>query len=99
MVETGHVDEVSLPLYLLGTISTCVFFVCFFGQKVTTAFEQIEWSIFEVNHYLMPLGMLKKMPILFLGAQQPIYFEGFASIKLTYVFFQNVSFVSVNDIV
>lgn len=57
-----------------------VFFVCDFGHRVSSAFEETNRSICKLNWYLLPIEKWKLLPIVIAGAHQPVSFTVFGSI-------------------
>ena len=78
---------ISFSCYARGV----VLIICELGQRVSDAFQQIADTIENFNWYLFPMEIQQTLPILLMGAQQPVVLECFGSISASRETFKNVN--------
>lgn len=57
------------------------YLLCYFGENVTTALNNLDYSIYERSWYLYPLEFRQYVVVMMMAAQKPIYFEGVARLQ------------------
>lgn len=67
------------------------YLICFFGDEVTTHFEDVNESIYLCDWYLFPLIMQKSLPPMMILAQKSLYIGNFGPVHCTRDTFKNVS--------
>lgn len=68
------------PLYLASVFVLSLFVLCWLGNLVTDYFEQIGNVVYQGAWPLYPIELRKKLPVIILIAQKPIYISGFGII-------------------
>lgn len=68
-----------------------IFLICDLGYRISNAFGKIDYTIVKLNWYKFPIEIKKLLPILIIGAQQPVELEVFGSVSCSYEIFQTVS--------
>ncbi|XP_031622113.1 odorant receptor 94b-like [Contarinia nasturtii] len=56
-----------------------LFMVCYFGEELTTAFEELTNEIYRCEWNLFPNCVQRILPIVLQISQQPVQIKGFAS--------------------
>lgn len=74
--------------------SILVLIVCFLGQNVADAFEEIEDEINQLDWYRLRINMRQTMSIFINGAQQTASVEVFGSLSCDREAFKKVSLTS-----
>lgn len=69
-----------------------VLVICEFGQRMSDAFEAIEYTIDQFDWYLFPIEFKRMLPIIIANAQQPVKLECFGSISCSREVFRKVGF-------
>lgn len=75
-----------MPGWILG-----FYYICKFGDEVTSRFQNIAHSIYACPWHIMPIKMTKHFPMLIAISQQPIYLHGSFNIRCIRETFQKVS--------
>lgn len=73
---------------------TGLFLLCYYGDKVTSTFEDLRDFIYLSDWQLFPLEMQKYMPIMLMFAHEMVYMHAFAEIHCTLQTFEQVIFIS-----
>ena len=68
-----------------------VFMACEFGQRMTSAFADINILIGQFNWYKFPLKIKKMLPVILMSAQEPVVLEVFGNIACSRETYQKVS--------
>lgn len=83
-----------MPLLLTILSGICalaaVFIACELGQRMTDAFEEIEYTVDQFDWYLFPIEIQQMLLMTVANAQHPVSVECFASITCTREVFKNV---------
>lgn len=83
-----------MPLFMLilcGIFSlTIVLIACELGQRMSDAFDEMNFTIGQFDCYLFPIEIQRMLPLIIANAQQPVTLECFGSIKCTREVFKNV---------
>lgn len=67
-----------------------IFIICEFGEKVSQAFEEIEYKFGQFDWYLFPSNICKMLPIFISIANKPVSPAVFGSISCCREAFKNV---------
>lgn len=86
----GSAIEFLRVMMILSSGYVVTFIFCYFGQKVTSAYEMIHDSMYlsDWNSYSMEIR--KYMPIMLMLAKKPVWMQGFANSHCTLKTFQKV---------
>lgn len=76
---------------------TTVFISCEIGQRMTDAFDKINFTIDKFDWYLFAIDIKRILPSIITIAQQPVSIECFGSIACTRDVFKNVRFCLINN--
>lgn len=86
--------EHGMPLLLLtlsGIISLALVFVaCELGQRMGDAFEEIDYTIEQLDWYLFPMEIQRMLPMIIAIAQPPVLLECWGNIACTRDVFKHV---------
>lgn len=80
-INTNDFLEVFRSIARLSGWIASFFFVCQYGDRVTSRYQGIAFSIYECPWYSMPVKMAKLFPLSIAIAQQPIYIYGCFNIR------------------
>lgn len=83
--------------YGIGALAT-VLIASEIGQRITDAFDEIEYNLNQVDWYLLPIEIKRILPMMIANAQQPVSLECFGSIICSREVFKKVSMYYVNRI-
>lgn len=91
--QSQHPDFSNILRLFLILAAALVFsyFICFFGDEVTTHFAYVNESIYLCDWYLFPLKMQKSLPPMIILAQKPLYIGNFGPVHCTRDTFKKVS--------
>lgn len=92
--QAEHPVDISALTVLIGpTIWTFIFIFayCELGQRVSEAFDKPYDAISQLKWNLFPLDVQRVLPIIMVGAQQPIDLRGYMNISCTRERFKRVS--------
>lgn len=67
-------------------------FICFFGDEVTSGFNEINNSIYLSSWNECPLKLQKHLPTIMIIAQKPVYIYGYMNTRCTLEVLQKVIF-------
>lgn len=67
------------------------FLFCHFGDKITTEFESIGDTAYQIEWYRFPLDMQKDLQVVIVLAQKRIFMRGYGDTHTTYSVFMGVS--------
>lgn len=67
-----------------------LFVICYTGDEITRGIIRINDIFYERSWHLYPIGLRKIFPTMLIGAQKPVYLEGFANIRCTREAFRSV---------
>ena len=70
--------------------SVLTFIACELGQRMSDAFEGIEFTIDQFDWHLFPIEIQQMLPMIMAAAQQPVLLECFGSIACTRETFKKV---------
>lgn len=91
--QTHH--ENIIPLLLLGIIGTIglalVFVCCELGQRMSDAFDGINFTIEQLDWYLIPVEVQQMLPMIITITQQPVELKCFGNIVCGREVLKNVS--------
>lgn len=73
--------------------------VCEFGQRVTNAFESIEYTLQTLDWYSFPLAMQQNLLIIWAFTQKPIAFTCFGSISCNRKCFKQVNLKIIHSLI
>lgn len=82
---------------LINTVSngtsgfSLAFIACELGQRMTDAFEKIDYGFDKLNWYLLPIELKRMLPNIMVNVQQPVELQCFGSIGCTREVFRKVS--------
>lgn len=68
-----------------------IFLVCNLGHRIGKAFDQIDSTISKLQWFKFSIEINRMLPILIIGAQQPVELHVFGSASCTYENFQTAS--------
>lgn len=88
----GNMFELSRSSLTLSSAFTLIFAFCYFGEKVTSAFDELHESINQCHWYLFPLEMKKYLTTILMISGKPVHMRAFASFNCTLHTFKLVSF-------
>lgn len=71
-----------------------MYFLCEFGENVTKEFNNLDDTFFELNWYLFPFEIQRRLPITIAAIQQPVVLEGFVNCAFTREAFKKVCIVT-----
>lgn len=97
-----HQDASVDPLEIIALISQLsitflsVFCICDLGERVRTAFDEIEMMLDQLKWYLVPKGTRKMLSIIFMAFQRPVEITIFGSISCDRITFKLVSSTSLD---
>lgn len=89
------VDMVRLLVFLTYVL-IYIGFLCFFGDVLTRRFEEVNDSICKCAWNEFPPEVQKMLPFFVMGAQKPIYIQGFMNVQCTREAFKNVIIFSLH---
>lgn len=69
-----------------------VFAACELGQRITDAFDEVNFTFVQFDWYLFPTEIKRMLPVIIANAQQPYEMECFGSITCSRDVFKNVRF-------
>lgn len=89
-LDHGNVMPVLL-LILNGIVAfTTVFIACELGQRISEAFEEIDYTREQFEWYLFPIEIKRVLMMIIVNAQQPVSLECFGRIICTRETLKNV---------
>lgn len=88
--KSGNIAELIRSLMLLLSTYMWIFGFCYFGERVTSAFNDLHKTVYLCDWYSFPLKIRKYIPNILLSAQQPVHMHGFASLHCTLQTFKTV---------
>lgn len=88
--KSGNIMELIRSLMLLSSTYLWIFGFCYFGEQVTSAFNDLHKTVYLCDWYSFPLKIRKFIPTILLNAQQPVHMRGFASFNCTLQTFKTV---------
>lgn len=50
--------------------------MCVFGEMVTTAFGELNETVYELSWHLWPIKLQKHVPVILIKTQKPVTFKG-----------------------
>lgn len=59
-------------------------------QRISSAFDRIDYKLTGLNYYLLPIDVWKILPVIIVNAQEPISIGCFGSISCERITFKNV---------
>lgn len=68
-----------------------IYAVCEFGQKLTNAFDNIEYETGQLRWYFFPIQLHRILPIFMIVSQRPVDLRVIGSISSDRITFKNVS--------
>lgn len=68
-----------------------LFVFCYFGEKVTGAFDKLSDCIYQTDWYRFPVELRKYVVIMLLFAQKPVYMLAFKKFQCTLRTFEQVN--------
>lgn len=68
------VDVVRLVIFLAAAL-LYIAYLCLFGEKVTSQFDNINYSIGQCSWYDFPMEMQRNLPMISMMAQYPVLVE------------------------
>lgn len=74
---------VNVSFWLLFVTYLWTFLICYLGNRVTAAFENLSLSIYMSNWQSFPLEVKKCIPQMLLLSQRPVYMRGFNNFHCT----------------
>lgn len=80
-----------LPIINATFGSAVVFVTSELGQRMTDAFNEIDFILSQLDWYLFPGEMQRMLPTIIADAQQPVELKCFGSIGCSREVFKNVS--------
>lgn len=90
LIASGAVQDIAHSILSIIYCIAASFLVCFYGQKITNEYENIEQSIYLMAWHLMPFGIRKKLPTMQAMAQRPVNLRGIAPIECSFLCFGKV---------
>ena len=83
-----------LQSIVVGLLSmTMVFFACEIGQRATNAYSDIEDEIIQLDWYLYPIEIQRKLVPLLIYIQKPVQIEFFGSVSCSRMQFKKVKYM------
>lgn len=76
-MQTGILIDVIRSFIVLCSALGWIYIFCHFGNKVTSAYQELNESIYLCDWHLFPMEIRKYLPILIMIVQKPIYMRGF----------------------
>lgn len=64
--------------------------LCFFGNRVTARFEEINDAIYDFHWENLPLEFKKLLPTMMIISQKNVYIQGHMKLRCTHAFFGSV---------
>lgn len=74
MSEHNNVDVMRLIVFLSAAL-LYITYLCLFGEKVTTQFDKVNYSIDQCSWYEFPMEMQRILPMMLMMAQKPVFIE------------------------
>lgn len=68
--------------------------VCNYGEKVATAFADLQETIYNLSWHLCPENLKKNVVIMLILAEKPFYFKGIFKLNVSHETFKKVNSVS-----
>lgn len=75
---------------VIGLAFAQMFVFCNFGQKMSDQFSEGDNKIYQTDWYAFPREVQRMLPIIMMGAQEPIIFHGFGNLTCTREAFKKV---------
>lgn len=72
-------------------ILSCIAWLCYFGNRVTTQFEEINDAVYTCSWNRFPLEAQKLLPTMLIVCQKPVYIHGHMNLRCTHEFFRKVT--------
>lgn len=86
----GNLPELFCSALVLDSAYYVAFIYCYFGNKVTSAFEGIHKCIYLCDWKNFPLDMQKYIPMKMMIAKQNVYMRTFSQVHCTFQTFGQV---------
>lgn len=67
-----------------------IYIICQYGDILTGKFAELSETIYQLDWYKFPSEIQQILPTLLIGAQQPVFVEGFGNIRCTCEVFKKV---------
>lgn len=67
-----------------------LFIYCYFGDQVTSQFNNIVDSFYSIDWYLLPLNIQKDLPLVIFAADSKVHIKGFGTTSCTRETFKKV---------
>lgn len=78
------------PAACLNVVMMWLFIYCYFGDQMTSRFENIQSTLYLCQWYLLPNKLEKSIPMILRSSQKSIYLQGFGSNSCTRETFKKV---------
>lgn len=91
--SAGNMMGFTLAVVELTLAYTGLFLFCYYGDQVTSAFEDLHDFIYLSNWHYFPLELQRYMPIILMVAHEMVYMHVFAEVHCTLQTFEEVSFM------
>ena len=72
-----------------------LFALCYYGEEINTAFEEMSDQIYQCDWYSFPYEVRRKLPTVMLVAQDPVYIQSFGGIRCTRDTFKRVTSIPI----
>lgn len=82
--------EVAQQMVSEIALLSSLFFLCEIGDYVMQRYENIRYSIYQLNWYTLPLDLQRKLPTILAMTEKNIYIRGFARFHCTRTVFSQV---------
>lgn len=80
------------PAACLNVVMMWLFIYCYFGDQMTSRFENIQSTLYLCEWYLLPIELEKSIPMILQSSKKCIYLQGFGSSSCTRETFKKVFF-------
>lgn len=67
-----------------------IFFICELGEQISTRFDDINEIIYQMDWYLFPSKIQRRMPLILQASQQPVGICGYGNFPVSRESFKRV---------
>lgn len=82
--------EVAQQMLAEIALLSSVYFLCEIGDNVTQRYENVSRTVYQLNWYMLPLNMQRKLPSILAMTEKNIFIRGFARFHCTRTIFSQV---------
>lgn len=89
-LSNGNTNGIIHSFFLIVVIVNYTFIYCYVGDRLTSKFEHLGQSIYEIKWQLLPPILQKSIQLMILSTQRPVYMDSFAGLRCTRQVFEMV---------